>query len=130
MPNNNEYNKTSVLVVGAGPAGLAAAIQLKVLRPDMDVCVIEKALDLGNHNLSGAVLEKEPLHSLLDAAKPGWQEQRCRSQCGFLEPSRSFLLLGKLNERTPPVKVRPCCPWIEHSRPYGSADMCRASGQL
>jgi electron-transferring-flavoprotein dehydrogenase len=74
VPNNNEYNKTSVLVVGGGPAGLAAAIQLKVLKPDTDVCVIEKGLDLGNHNLSGAVLEKEPLHSLLDAAHPGWQE--------------------------------------------------------
>ena len=74
MPNNNEYNRTSVLVVGAGPAGLATAMQLKVLKPDTDVCVIEKGLDLGNHNLSGAVLEKEPLHSLLDAAAPGWQE--------------------------------------------------------
>ena len=60
MPNNNEYNKVSVLVVGAGPAGLATAIQLKVLQPDIDVCVIDKALDLGNHNLSGAVLEPEP----------------------------------------------------------------------
>lgn len=74
MPNNSEYNKVSVLVVGAGPAGLATAIQLRVLRPDIDVCVIDKALDLGNHNLSGAVLEKEPLHSLLDAAKPDWRE--------------------------------------------------------
>jgi len=74
VPNNSEYNKVSVLVVGAGPAGLATAIQLRVLRPDIDVCVIDKALDLGNHNLSGAVLEKEPLHSLLDAAKPDWRE--------------------------------------------------------
>lgn len=74
VPNNNEYDKVSVLVVGAGPAGLATAIQLRVLRPDIDVCVIDKALDLGNHNLSGAVLEKEPLHSLLDAAKPDWRE--------------------------------------------------------
>ena len=74
MPNYSEYNKTSVLVVGAGPAGLSTAIQLKVLQPDLDVCVIEKGLDLGNHNLSGAVLEKEPLHTLLDAAQPGWQD--------------------------------------------------------
>ena len=74
MPNNNEYNKVSVLVVGAGPAGLATAIQLKVLKPDIDVCVIDKALDLGNHNLSGAVLEPEPFHALLDAAKPDWRD--------------------------------------------------------
>jgi len=74
VPNNNEYNKVSVLVVGAGPAGLATAIQLKVLKPDIDVCVIDKALDLGNHNLSGAVLEPEPFHALLDAAKPDWRD--------------------------------------------------------
>ncbi len=74
MPNNKNYSKVSVLVVGAGPAGLAAAIQLKTTKPDVDVCVIEKSADLGNHNLSGAVLEAEPLHTLLNAAAPGWQD--------------------------------------------------------
>ncbi len=74
MPSNKDYNKVSVLVVGAGPAGLATAIQLKTLKPDIDVCVIEKALDLGNHNLSGAVLEPEPFHTLMNAAAPGWRE--------------------------------------------------------
>jgi electron-transferring-flavoprotein dehydrogenase len=69
-----DYGRTSVLVVGAGPAGLATAIQLKVQKPDIDVCVIEKSADLGNHNLSGAVLEREPLHTLLDAAAPGWKD--------------------------------------------------------
>lgn len=75
MPRKNEdYNKVTVLVVGAGPAGLASAIQLKVLMPEIDVCVIEKAADLGNHNLSGAVLEAEPLHTLLDSAVPDWRD--------------------------------------------------------
>ena len=57
MPNDKDCNKVSVLVVGAGPAGLATAIQLKTEKPDIDVCVVEKSADLGNHNLSGAVLE-------------------------------------------------------------------------
>ncbi|UCG47093.1 MAG: 4Fe-4S dicluster domain-containing protein [Phycisphaerales bacterium] len=74
MPSNKDFNKVSVLVVGAGPAGLATAIQLKTLKPDIDVCVIEKALDLGNHNLSGAVLEPEPFHTLMNAAAPGWRD--------------------------------------------------------
>jgi electron-transferring-flavoprotein dehydrogenase len=74
VPDNKDYNKVSVLVVGAGPAGLAAAIQLKTFKPEIDVCVIEKAMDLGNHNLSGAVLEPEPLHTLLDAANPDWRD--------------------------------------------------------
>ncbi|MHC4574217.1 MAG: electron transfer flavoprotein-ubiquinone oxidoreductase [Planctomycetota bacterium] len=74
MANNKDYNRVQVMVVGAGPAGLAAAIQLKALRPEIEVCVIDKAADLGHHNLSGAVLEAEPLHTLLDSAVPGWQE--------------------------------------------------------
>ncbi|MCX5635614.1 MAG: FAD-binding protein, partial [Planctomycetota bacterium] len=39
----NNYNSVSVLIVGAGPAGLSAAIQLKTLKPKLDICVIEKA---------------------------------------------------------------------------------------
>jgi len=65
VPNNKEYNKVSVLVVGAGPAGLATAIQLRTTKPEIDVCVVEKSADLGNHNLSGVVLEAEPLHYVL-----------------------------------------------------------------
>lgn len=74
MTDRGTYNSVTVLVVGAGPAGLAAAIKLKTLKPDLDVCVIDKAAGLGQHNLSGAVLEAEPLFSLLDAAAPGWQQ--------------------------------------------------------
>jgi len=74
VSNEKDFAKTSVLVVGAGPAGLATAIQLKLLKPELEVCVIDKALELGNHNLSGAVLEPEPLHSLLDAAVPDWRD--------------------------------------------------------
>jgi electron-transferring-flavoprotein dehydrogenase len=74
VSNNKDYNRVTVLVVGAGPAGLATAIQLKSLKPDIDVCVVEKSADLGNHNLSGAVLEPEPLQTLLDAAAPGWRD--------------------------------------------------------
>ncbi len=74
MANDSDFGKVEVLIVGGGPAGLACAIQLKVLRPQIEICVIEKGAELGNHNLSGAVLEKEPLHTLLDAASPGWQD--------------------------------------------------------
>ncbi len=49
-----------VLVVGAGPAGLAAAIRLKQLDPARSVCVLEKAASIGGHSLSGAVLEPGP----------------------------------------------------------------------
>ena len=73
MSPHSNYNKVQVLIVGAGPSGLAAAIHLKTLKPDAEICVIDKAADLGNHNLSGAVLEPRALHNLLDSALPDWQ---------------------------------------------------------
>lgn len=97
MPNYSEYSRTSVLVVGAGPAGLSTGIQLKVLKPQLDVCVIDKALDLGNHNLSGAVLEIKPLQTLLDAAKSGWRETDEAKQilANVIDKDDIMFLLGK-----------------------------------
>jgi len=58
-----------VAVVGAGPAGLAAAIRVRQLRPDWSVCVIDKAAAVGAHSLSGAILDPGPLDALL----PDWR---------------------------------------------------------
>lgn len=68
-----EFSKVSVLVVGAGPAGLAAAITAKRLNPKAEVCVIDKAAGPGHHNLSGAVLEAKSLAKLLDPVQPDWR---------------------------------------------------------
>jgi len=97
VSNYKDYNKVSVLIVGAGPAGLAAAIQLKVIKPQMDICVIEKGADLGNHNLSGAVLEAEPLHTLLDSAVPGWQDTDAAKDvlANKIDKDNIMFLLGK-----------------------------------
>jgi len=97
VSNNKDYNKVSVLVVGAGPAGLATAIQLKTEKPDINVCVVEKSADLGNHNLSGAVLEPEPLHSLLDSAAPGWQDTEHAREvlASKIDKDDIMFLLGK-----------------------------------
>ncbi|MEN9705282.1 MAG: hypothetical protein RLZZ393_1161 [Pseudomonadota bacterium] len=59
-----------VLIVGGGPAGLACAIRLKQLKPELGVCVLEKAAAIGAHALSGAVMEPGPLDALL----PGWRD--------------------------------------------------------
>jgi electron-transferring-flavoprotein dehydrogenase len=69
-----DLTKTSILIVGAGPAGLAAAITAKRLNPAAEVCVIDKAAAPGNHVLSGAVLEAGALAELLDPVNPAWQE--------------------------------------------------------
>lgn len=67
-----DYTHVSILVIGAGPGGLAAAIAAKNANKDADVVVLEKAEALGNHNLSGAVLEVASLKRLLDEASPDW----------------------------------------------------------
>jgi len=59
-----------VLIVGGGPAGLACAIRLKQLKPELGVCVLEKGAAVGAHALSGAVLEPGPLDTLL----PDWRQ--------------------------------------------------------
>jgi electron-transferring-flavoprotein dehydrogenase len=58
-----------VVVVGAGPAGLATAIRLKQLQPDLSVVVVEKGSEVGAHILSGAVIDPIGLDRLL----PEWR---------------------------------------------------------
>ena len=66
--SERESMEYDVVTVGAGPAGLAFAIRLKQLKPDIRVCVIEKASTIGAQILSGAVIEPQALNELL----PEW----------------------------------------------------------
>ena len=60
-----------VVIVGAGPAGLAAAIRLKQLSSETSVCVLEKGSEVGAHILSGAVVDPIALNELI----PDWKEK-------------------------------------------------------
>ena len=60
-----------VVIVGAGPAGLGAAIRLKQLNEEINVCVVEKGPEVGTHILSGAILEPRALNELI----PDWKEK-------------------------------------------------------
>ncbi|KQN31219.1 electron transfer flavoprotein-ubiquinone oxidoreductase [Sphingomonas sp. Leaf38] len=66
-----------VVIVGAGPAGLSAAIRLKQMAAEKDaeisVCVLEKGSEVGAHILSGAVIDPKSLDELL----PDWREDGC-----------------------------------------------------
>jgi electron-transferring-flavoprotein dehydrogenase len=59
-----------IAIVGGGPAGLACAIRLKQLKPETNICVLEKASAIGAQALSGAVMEPGPLDALL----PQWRQ--------------------------------------------------------
>ncbi len=66
---NREVLSTDVLIVGAGPSGLAAAIRLKQRHPDIAVTVVEKSAEIGGHILSGAVMDPVGLDALI----PDWR---------------------------------------------------------
>ncbi|HEV3372373.1 MAG TPA: FAD-binding protein, partial [Xanthobacteraceae bacterium] len=88
-----EAMEFDVVVVGAGPAGLAAAIRLKQVAPDAAVVVVEKGSEVGAHILSGAVIDPIGLDRLL----PDWrtEDSPLKTQVSddrfyWLSPSRAL----------------------------------------
>ncbi|MEQ3748616.1 MAG: electron transfer flavoprotein-ubiquinone oxidoreductase [Celeribacter sp.] len=78
-----------VVIVGAGPAGLSAAIRLKQLDPALEVVVLEKGSEVGAHILSGAVLDP----CGLDALIPDWREKNAPVTVPVREDN--FYILGE-----------------------------------
>ena len=77
-----------VVIVGAGPAGLAAAIRLKQAAPDATVVVVEKGSEVGAHILSGAVIDPIGLDRLL----PDWREDAARPLVTEVAEDRFYML--------------------------------------
>ena len=83
-----EAMEFDVVIVGAGPAGLAAAIRLKQLAPEATVVVVEKGSEVGAHILSGAVIDPVGLDRLL----PDWRDDSERPLKTQVREDRFYML--------------------------------------
>ena len=97
-----------VVVVGAGPAGLSAAIRLKQLAAEagaeISVAVVEKGSEVGAHSLSGAVIDPKALDELI----PDWREKGAPLETPVTHDR--FLALGPQGDITIPMFPMPNTP--------------------
>ncbi len=108
-----------VVIVGAGPAGLAAAIRLKQINPALSVVVVEKGSEVGAHILSGAVIDPVGLDRLF----PDWRSEDCPLKTEVSEDRFYYLTAGRAlrlpNALMPPLMNN-------HGNYIGSlGDLCR-----
>jgi len=95
MSEARDVMEYDVVVIGAGPSGLAFALKLRQLNSDASICILEKGAEIGVHSLSGAVMEPGPL----DALWPEWRDNKpdvCvpagKDEFLFLTPEKRYKL--------------------------------------
>src|SRR4051812_245751 len=98
-----ESMQYDIVIVGAGPAGLAAAIRAKQINPEVSVCVLEKGSEVGAHILSGAVMDPRALHELT----PDWKAKGAPLNTPVTKDR--FLFLREKGHVETPAFLLPAC---------------------
>jgi electron-transferring-flavoprotein dehydrogenase len=118
-----EAMEYDVVIVGAGPSGLAAAIRLKQINPDLTVAVLEKGAEVGAHIMSGAVIDPKALAELI----PDWKAQGAPLETAVTKDL--FLMLGPQGSLSLPMWAMP--PFMNNHGNYIASlgNVCRWMAQ-
>ncbi|HJL58533.1 MAG TPA: electron transfer flavoprotein-ubiquinone oxidoreductase [Alphaproteobacteria bacterium] len=112
-----------VVIVGAGPAGLATAIKLKQLNPDFSVCILEKGAEVGAHILSGNIFETRALDELI----PEWKERKAPIKTKVSK--EKLLFLSKKSSISWPTWFLPSVQKNHKNYIISLANLCRWLGE-
>jgi electron-transferring-flavoprotein dehydrogenase len=105
--STREVMEFDIVIVGGGPAGLAAAIRLKQINAGLAVCLIEKGSEIGAHVLSGAVMDPKALSELI----PDWQARNAPLDTPVTEDC--FAILSESGATSVPEFMLPAC-FVNH----------------
>ena len=116
---SREVMEYDVVIVGGGPSGLSTAIKLKQLNPEINVCVLEKAAEIGAHILSGNVFETRALDELI----PNWKD--LKSPIKTKVTKEKFLFLSKTKSLSWPTWLLPKVQQNHKNYIISLANLCR-----
>jgi len=123
MEIQRESMEYDVVIVGAGPAGLATSIKLKQINQDLSVCILEKGSEIGAHILSGNVFETRALDELI----PDWKKKDAPVKTKVKK--EKFLFLGKNNSLSWPTFLLPSVQKNHKNYIISLANLCRWLGK-